>query len=410
MHALPRRQARAARRVSTHRKARVVARGSIQKSHGAHGAAYRVRVEYPPDAITGKRKQRSQTFTTRRAAETALAKWVADIERGTAVDTTKQTVAEFLTHWLETVAVHRVRATTYEDYAATIANHIIPAIGSIPVQRLTAANVHDFYAAKLASGCGARTVQLCHLRLSQALAQGVKWGTLARNVCDLIDAPKVTTKPGKTWTPDEARRFLAVAETDGYAPLWLLALTTGARQGELLGLRWQDVDIAKGTMRVTQSLAILHGKPIIQAPKSRAAVRTIHVPAEAIAALKRHKARQNAERLAAGYAWSDHDLVFATPMGNPIHPSNVLRNYAKLQRRVDVPRIRFHDLRHTHATWLIADGQPITTVAERLGHAKSSITLDVYAHAVASTRDGAALAVSALLFGDNDELPSKIGT
>jgi integrase len=385
-------------------------RGSIQKRPGPQGAAYRARVEYPADPVTGKRRQRSETFKTKREAETALSKWLAEIERGTAVDTTKQTVGEFLRHWLETVARHRVRPTTFEDYEATIDNHIIPALGSIPIQRLTAANVQGFYAAKLSSGSGARTVQLCHMRLSQALAQGVRWGTVARNVCEAVDPPKVTTKKGKTWTPDEARRFLAAAEADGYSPLWLVALTTGARQGELLGLRWQDVDLVKGSLSIRQSLAMLDGKPVIQAPKSRAAVRTIGLPIETVAALKAHKARQNEERLKAGPAWADHDLVFTTPTGNPIHPSNVLRNYVKLQERAGVPRIRFHDLRHTHATWLITGGQPITSVSERLGHAKSSITLDVYAHAVAATRDGAALAVSALLFGDDDTTAAEVGS
>ena len=126
--------------------------------------------------------------------------------------------------------------------------------------------------------------------------------------------------------------------------------------------------------------------------------------------MKAHKARQNAARLAVGALWTDHGLVFATPTGQPIHPSNVLRNYAKLQARAGVPRIRFHDLRHTHATWLITGGQPITSVSERLGHAKSSITLDIYAHAVTATQDRAALAVSALLFGDDATTEAGVGS
>ena len=154
---------------------------------------------------------------------------------------------------------------------------------------------------------------------------------------------------------------------------------------------------------------ILDAKPVIQARKYRAAVQTIALPAETVAALKAHKARQNEERLKARALWADHDLVFATPTGNPIHPSNVLRNFGKLQARAGVPRIRFDDLRHTHATWLITGGQAITTVSERLGHAKWSITLGVYAHAVAYTRDGAALSVSALLFGE-DAATAKVGS
>ena len=385
-------------------------RGSIQKRHSAKGASYRVRVEYPADPTTGDRRQRSETFGTKRDAEAALARWVNEIERGTAVDTTRQTVAEFLTHWLDTVAAHRVRATTLEDYRATIAKHLIPGLGGVPVQRLTPAAVQAFYAAKLAGGCGPRTVQLCHLRLSQALKQGVRWGTVPRNVCDSVEAPRAVPARGRTWTPADARRFLADAETDGLHPLWLLALTTGARRGELLGLRWGDCDLAKGTVGVRQSVVICGNRPIIQAPKSRAGGRTVGLPPEAVAALKAHRARQNAARLAAGQVWDDHDLVFATGAGGPLNPANVVRSYARIVARAGVPRIRFHDLRHTHATWLIAGGQPITNVSERLGHAKTSITLDTYAHVVASTRDRAAEAVGALLFGPDADTDADTGS
>lgn len=384
-------------------------KGSIQKRIGPQGVAYRVRVEYPPDPVTSKRRQRSETFERKKDAETALAKWVAEIDRGTAVDTTKMTVAEFLRHWLDASAKHRVRATTFEDYQATIDKHIIPEIGSIPVQRLTAAQVQAFYSKKLTAGSGSRTVQLCHLRLSQALAQGVKWGTVARNVCDGVEAPRSTAKKGKTWTPDEARRFLKAAEKDGYSPLWLLALTTGARQGELLGLRWQDLDLVAGTMRIQQTVAVHQAKPIIQAPKSEAANRTIGLPSEAVAELKAHRDRQAFERKAAGDLWEELDLVFATSAGGVVHPSNVLRNFYKLMERAKVTRIRFHDLRHTHATWLLGNGEPVATVSERLGHARSSITWDTYAHVIASTRDRSAETVSALLFGQ-EEAGLKLGS
>lgn len=374
-------------------------KGSIQKRSGPQGIAYRVRVEYPPDPVTGNRRQRSESFAKKKDAETALAKWVSEIDRGTAVDTTKMTVAEFLRHWLDASAKHRVRATTFEDYEATIDKHIIPEIGSIPVQRLTSSQVQAFYAKKLEAKAGTRTVQLCHLRLSQALAQGVKWGTISRNVCDAVDPPRSTPEKGKTWTPEEAKRFLKVAEKDGYSPLWLLALTTGARQGELLGLRWQDLDVAAGTIRIRQAVAVYQAKPTIQAPKSKAANRTIGLPTEVLAELQAHRDRQAFERKAADELWENRDLIFATHTGGLIHPSNVLRNFYKLMERAKVPRIRFHDLRHTHATWLLGNGQPVTTVSERLGHARSSITWDTYAHVIATTRDQSAETVSALLYG-----------
>jgi len=387
-----------------------MARGSIQKRQSAKGMAYWVRVEYAADPTTGERRQRSETFRLKKDAEAALAKWLAEIDRGTAVDTTRQTVGEFLTHWLDTVAAYRVRPTTLEDYRYTVERQIIPALGSIPVQRLTAAHVQAFYAEKRAAGCGARTVQLCHLRLSQALKQGVRWGTVTRNVCDAVDAPRSKAKPGKTWTPGEARQFLAGTEGDALCPLWSLALTTGARQGELLGVRWQDLDFDRATLTIRQAVAVHKGRVIIQEPKSRAALRTIALPVESVAALRAHRVRQATARLATADAYADHDLVFATALGTPVHPSNVLRAFYRLIERTGVPRITFHGLRHTHATWLIANGTPITTVSERLGHAKSSITLDTYAHVVARTRDEAALAISGLLFGPDAAPVASVGT
>ena len=177
-------------------------------------------------------------------------------------------------HWLDTVAKHRVRGTTLEDYRATIENHIIPALGGIAVQRLTPTQVQASYSAKrdeFASGTkgrntgnGAGTVQLCHRRLSQALAQGMKWGTVSRNVCDAVDSPSAPPKRGKTWAAADVQRFLAVAENDRWGALWVAALTTGARQGELLALRWSDVDFSAATVSIRQSLAVLDAKPVLK--------------------------------------------------------------------------------------------------------------------------------------------------
>ena len=182
-----------------------MAEGSIQKRQGPQGPAYRARVEFPADPVTGNRRQRSATFRTKKEAQSALASWLSEIERGTAVDTSAMTVADFLTHWLDTVAAHRVRATTLADYRHTIQKHLVPSLGSHKVQRLTPTMVQRAYADKLGAGVGPRTVQLMHQRLSQALAQGVRWGTVGRNVCDAVDPPTVRVSRPDPWTPAEAR-------------------------------------------------------------------------------------------------------------------------------------------------------------------------------------------------------------
>lgn len=387
-----------------------MARGSIQKRVSAANGdtSYRARVEFPADPVTGKRRQLSETFPTRKAAQSALATWLADIERGTAVDTSTMTVADFMRHWLDTVAAHKVRATTLADYRHTIEKHIVPALGGHKVQRLTPAVVQRAYADKLAAGIGGRTVQLMHQRLSQALAQGVRWGTVSRNVCDAVEPPRVQASRPEPWTPTEARAFLAAAAGDERSPLWLMALATGARQGELLGLRWQDVDLSRGSVTIRQAVAVLDGRVIFQAPKSRAAVRQVTLPADAVETLRAHQLAQRRQRVAAGDAWEDHDLVHATPLGLPYHPSNVLRSFYALMERAGVRRVRFHDMRHAHATWLVADGHSLPAVAERLGHSKSSITLDVYSHVVAASRDRAAASVGGWLRGDDDDVSAPV--
>lgn len=371
--------------------------GTIQKRSGPEGVAYRVRVEYPADPVTGKRRQRSKSFRTRREAQAALAQWGAEIARGTALEPTKTTVGDLLWQWLAGVAKHNVRPTTLEDYEGTIRVHLLPELGNVPAQRLTAARVQAFYAAKLDAGASPRTVQLCHLRLSQALKQGVAWGIVPVNVCGCVKPPTVAYKRFETWNPDEARAFLAVAEGDALSPLWLLALSTGMRRGELLGVRWRDVDLEARTLSVRQCVTPTKGGPVLAEPKTASARRLVRLPAEAVAALRDHRRRQVERRLSLGALWRDLDLVLCTGEGNVVNPANVDRSFARLVARAGVRRIRFHDLRHTHATWLLAAGQPVKVVSERLGHARVSITLDTYAHVLPDMQERAVEAFGSVL-------------
>lgn len=371
-------------------------KGSIQKRKGKTGTSYRARVEYPPDPITGERRQRSKTFPTRKAADAELAKWLAEIDRGSALEPSKATVGELLDRWLADVAAHNVRPSTHEGYAATIRTHILPALGSVPAQKLTADQVQTFYSRKLAAGCSPRTVQLCHLRLSQALKQAVRWNILTRNVCDLVQPPRVTYKRGDVWNVTEGRHFLDAAASDSLHPFWLLALKTGMRRGELLGLRWRDLDLDRGMAHVRQSVIVYAGAPCIQTPKTATAQRAVKLSADVVAALREHRKAWLERRLATA-EWQDTDLIFCTRTGGPINPNNVARAYEAIIRRAGVRRIRFHDLRHTHATWLLQSGQPVKVVSERLGHAKVSITLDTYAAVLPDMQDRAVEALDALM-------------
>ena len=212
--------------------------GSVIKYEGKRGVSWTFVIDVGRDA-GGKRIQKwRRGFPTKKAAEAAMQLEIHQRRAGSYIEKSTETVGELLDRWLETVARHKVSASTLEDYRLTIRKHITPALGPIPVQTLTSGTVQKFYSERIDAGVGPRTVQLCHLRLSQALALAEREGIIPRNVCAATEKPRSRQQPGTTWTGDEARRFLVKAEADTYAPLWLLALKTGLRRGELLGVRW----------------------------------------------------------------------------------------------------------------------------------------------------------------------------
>jgi integrase len=374
--------------------------GSIIKRKLKDGSLrYDVVVDLGPDPVTGKRRQRKQTFKTKREAVAFKTARLAEIAQGTAVDRSRQTVAELLRYWLTTYAQHHVRPGTLEGYGYTINGHIIPALGAVPVQRLTAQQVQQFYSDKLTAGCSPRTVQLCHLRLKQALDMAVTMGLVVRNVADATKPPSVERREMRTWTAAQARQFLAVAAQSSYGPIWLLLLATGMRRGEALGLRWQDVDALQGVVHVRQTVTVVRGAPHVGPPQSRSSRRAVPVPAHVMAALREHHARQNAQRLSRGTLWQNNDLVFASAVGTPINPNNLTRDYDRWVKQAGVPRIRIHDQRHTHVTLALAAGANFKAVSQRVGHAKPSITLDLYAYVLPEQHRDVSDRVGAALFG-----------
>lgn len=376
-----------------------MARGSITKRVLDDGSSrYDVIVDLGIDPITGKRRQRKKTFTAKKAAQAALTAWQAEIDNGTAVDCSRQTVAELLRFWLETYAHYNVRPATLDGYEYTIVQHIIPILGSVPIQKLTPDQLQCFYSTKLAAGCGARTVQLCHLRLSQALDYALKLGLVARNVADAVTPPRVRQREMTTWTATQARQFLVAAARSAYGPIWTLSLATGMRRGELLGLRWQDVDWERGVLTVRQTVTPLKGAPHIGPPKSKSAYRSIAIPDAVMLALREWKSRQNEHRRALGDVWEDHDLVFAAANGRPINPNNLTRDYERWVQVAGVPRIRIHDQRHTHVSLAIQMGANIKAVSQRVGHARTSTTMDIYAHVVSEQHKDVADKIGGALF------------
>jgi integrase len=379
----------------------------IRKREGRNGVSYQVRVEYPPDPTTGRRVQKTETYRTKKEAEARVRDWRTEIARGVAVDATKMNVAEYLRYWLETSVRHAARRSTYVSYARNVEKHLIPEVGHIGVQKLQPNQVQALYTKKLGGGradgrqggLSPRTVRYLHTILHRALQQAVKWDMIGRNVCDATDPPRVMQRPVMAWTVAEARQFLEVATTDRWSAIWITALTTGMRRGELLGMRWRDIDFERGVLNVQQCLVAVAGERYFEPPKTAKGRRVVALSSETVAALREHRARQNVRRLALGPAWRDGDLVFTVDNGGPIWPDDVSHRFAALVEKAGVPCIRLHGTRHTHATLLLRKGVHLKIVSERLGHSGIQMTADVYSHVTPDMQRDAARAIDTALFG-----------
>lgn len=386
-----------------------MARGTITKVETEDGIRWRVRVDMA-DPETGRRLRPQRTYKTRRDAEAGLAQWIAEIERGAAVLPSGKTVGDYLTYWLDAVARHRVRPTTFASYDQIIRHRIVPSLGTVPLQKLTPAQVQALYGRLLQSGrsdgrvsggLSPRSVKYTHTVLRMALKDAVRLGLASRNICDAATPPKAPRPPVKYWGDvADVRRFLEVARADRDGALWVLALHTGMRRGELLGLRWGDVDLDRAVLHVRQNLTQSGGVIAFQEPKTSSGRRTVALDDVCVAALREHRARQMERRLKVGALWQNLDLVFTTEVGTELQPSNVNRRFVALMAKAGVPRIPFHGMRHTHATLLMKNGIHPKVVAERLGHANIGITLATYSHVLPQMQEQAAATFAAAMADD----------
>lgn len=354
----------------------------------------------------GKRDRRTLYGATREEIEAQITKLLADAQRGLLTDPTRETLAEFLERWLRDVASHTVRPVTLQSYMDTVRPHVLRhQIGTLPLAQLTPMHLQRLYSEKLAEGLSRRTVQYIHRILHRALDQAVKWNLLARNPADAVDVPRPARKEMATLSPEQARALMAVLHEDYLGPLYMTALFTGARRGELIALRWQDVDLKQGTIQINRTAQVIRGKGVVWSePKTAKSRRLIPLPEIAVEVLKAHRKRQLEQRLRLGDMYHDEDLVFARPDGSPYNGDHVSQHFAILVRRAGLPKIRLHDLRHTHATWLFKEGVHPKIVSERLGHSTTTLTMDVYSHVLPTMQAEAARTIDKVLGGtDRDE-------
>jgi integrase len=297
-------------------------------------------------------------------------------------------VSELLELWLEQELPKTVRPENQENYRIIVNKHLKPGLGSIRVQRLSVQAIEAFYAKLTEAGYSSSLVRKCHLRLSSTLKLARQWRWITENPCDVATVPKLTHKDPEVWTPLESATFLQAAADDGMHPYWALAIESGARTSELLGLGWADLDLDRGTLTIgRRAVRLLGGTPILkEGAKTAAGRRTIRLTDGMLTALKQHRDREQ-ERRKKTPDWVDNDLVFTTASGRPINPSHVRRAFDRLVNRAGVKRLTPHGMRKSHITSLIAGGANIKAVAARVGHRDITTTLRTYTALTASMQD-----------------------
>jgi integrase len=308
---------------------------------------------------------------------------LSDIDKGVPIITEQQTVEQFLLWWLDAIKP-TVDYSTYTFYEVYVRCHIIPALGRFQLAKLTPQQVQGLYSAKIQDGYASTSAKHLHATLHVALDRACQLGLVVRNICDLVEVPKVADFEYTTLSQQEAQHFLQVVEGDRLHALYVLALTTGMRQGEILGLNWKDVDFDHGVVRIRRTLRAIRGKFQFADPKTASARRQITLSQIALDVLKQHRVRQNKERLALGSAWDTSlDLVFPNQLGRPISSTNLVkRSFHPFLKKAGLPDIRFHDLRHTCATLLLRANVNVKIVSEMLGHSDIGVTLRIYSHVI----------------------------
>jgi len=358
-----------------------------------------VRVYLGRDA-NGKREYLNKTVHgTKKNAQEWLTATLRDRDIGVAVKPAQINLNAYLDQWLETAAKPKVRPKTFTGYQDVLRRYVRPKLGSKPLAKVTPLDIQTLYNEMSVSP---RTTQYTAMIVKQALEQARRWRMLIHNPCDGVKPPRNARKEMQVLTPEQARRFLAVARGDRHGVIFEVALTTGMRPSEYLALKWPDLDLEKGTASINRSIDFLPGGGWEFADnKTARSRRTIKLHSNAAQSLREHRRRQEEQRRQAGKSWADHDLVFTNDTGGPVDRHNLAqRHFRRILDAAGLPLVRLYDLRHTAATLGLVAGVQVKVISEMLGHASVALTLDTYSHVLPNMQEEAAAKVEALLMGE----------
>lgn len=349
----------------------------------------------------GKPKRKTFYGETRKEVQEKLTVALRDAQQGLPISTDKQTVAQFLDSWLTNTIKRTVRPRTFAGYEQTIRLHVKPTIGRILLQKLSPQHVEAMLNELELKGLGLRTVAYTRTVLRTALNQALKWGLVARNAASLVDPPRYKAKEISTLTSEEIQMFLEAIKDNRLETLYFIALALGLREGEALGLRWQDIDFTNKKLMVKFAIQRFDGKLQLVEPKTERSKRTLPLTEIIITSLRNHGRKQLSEKLLAGSNWVETDLVFTTTKGTPLDGSTVIHRLQKILQDAGLPKYRFHDLRHSCASLLLSQGVPARTIMEILGHSQINLTMNTYAHVMPEMK------TEAISLMDNILNPSK---
>ncbi len=335
--------------------------------------------------IDGKRRRKYIYGDTRKDVAEKLKVVLRDQQLGLVTVHDNQTLTQFLTAWLEQSVKPTTKPSTHLSYRDMLTRHVQPVLGQIHLTKLTPQHMQSLLAMLQQKQLSARSVQYVRAILHHALDQALKWGYVPRNVVALVDAPRVERHRVEPLTEAQAQALLKTVEGHRLEALYQIALGLGLRRGEVLALRWADIDVGASTLRIATR-------------KTAASARKLPLPDTLRTALQRHLERQQAERAEQGEPWQDVGLVFPSEVGTPINGRNLFRHFKRLLTHAGLPQtVRFHDLRHSCATFLIAQGVHPRVVMEILGHSQISITMNTYGHVLPETQQDAVQKLDAVL-------------
>ena len=342
-----------------------------------------------------KRVRKTFTAQTRTEVAEKLIQALRSRQLGLPIAPEKQTVGQFLCSWLEKHAKSKVRPLTYRSYSWIIHKHLVPALGKIPLIKLTAQQVETFLSERLAAGFKPRTVQHIHATLRVALNSAVRLDMLPRNVAQLVRPPSVSHREVAPFTREEAQRFFEIIKDDRLQALWTLTVAVGLRQAEALGLLCDSIDLENGVLTVRHTLQRIDSKLSLVDTKTARSRRTLVLPPFAVAALVAHQARQQRARELAGTKWRETGFMFTTQIGTPLDGPTVSRRFRRMLQNAGFRALRYHDLRHICASVLLAQGVHPRLAMEALGHSTIAVTMNTYSAVIPALRKEVASQIEA---------------